>query len=373
MADTVLVTGGAGFVGSHLVDALLERGDCVRVLDNLLPQAHPTGKARFLSPEAELVVGDLRDPDTVARCLDGIDVVFHQGGIVGNGQSMYDIRNYADANVVGTATLIQAMLARRDQFKRLVTASSMVVYGDGAYVCPEHGRVAAVSRPESRLRQRQWEPVCRTCNAEVAATATDEDHALAPTSTYGISKRDQEELTLVLGKAHGLPAIALRYLNVYGSRQALSNPYTGVAAIMSARLLNGKPPTIFEDGEQRRDLTHVSDIVRANLAAAAAPESACFVPYNVGTGRSVSVKEIARALARALGVEIEPDITSEYREGDIRHCYADVTRAREGLGWSARVTFADGVGELARWAAGEAPEDRTEAANDELRTLNLIH
>ncbi|MBI4012746.1 MAG: NAD-dependent epimerase/dehydratase family protein, partial [Candidatus Rokubacteria bacterium] len=270
MGERVLVTGGAGFIGSHLVDALLARGDPVRVLDSLLEQAHPTGAARFLARDAELIVGDLRERATVDRALDGVSVVFHQGGMVGNGQSMYDVRRYVETNAVGTATLLEAMLARRAQFRRLVVASSMVVYGDGAYRCPAHGRVARVSRPAARLRAARWEPICEACGAEVEATPTPEDHPLHPTSTYAITKRDQEELCLVLGRAHGLPTIVLRYLNVYGSRQSLSNPYTGVAAIIATRLLNGRAPVIFEDGRQRRDFVHVSDVVRANLAAAAA-------------------------------------------------------------------------------------------------------
>jgi dTDP-L-rhamnose 4-epimerase len=371
MTSRVLVTGGAGFIGSHLVDALLVRGDEVRVLDNLLPQAHPTGRARFLAKEAELRVGDLRDRAAVDRALDGVDTVFHVGGLVGNGQSMVQIREYTDANSVGTATLLEAMVARRAQFRRLVVSSSMVVYGDGAYACPTHGAVRA-ERPEARLVARAWEPICRRCGVEVSPVATSEDHPLHPTSTYGISKCDQEELSLVIGRAYRLPTIALRYLNTYGSRQALSNPYTGVCAIMVTRLLNGKPPTIFEDGRQLRDLTHVSDVVRANIAAEAAPEEALYLPYNVGTGRSVRVSDIALKLARSLGVDIEPQVTGEFREGDIRHCFADVSRAQRLLDWQARVTFDEGVGELAAWAAGEQPVDRTEAANAELREKRIL-
>jgi dTDP-L-rhamnose 4-epimerase len=371
MGSRVLVTGGAGFIGSHLVDALLARGDEVRVLDNLLPQAHPTGKARFLASEAELRIDDLRDRAAVDRALDGVTTVFHLGGLVGNGQSMIQVREYVDANCVGTATLLEAMVARRAQFARLVVSSSMVVYGDGAYVCGTHGAVRA-ERPEARLAARVWEPVCPHCGAEVKPVATAEDHPLHPTSTYGISKREQEELSLVVGRAYRLPTVALRYLNTYGSRQALSNPYTGVCAIMMTRLLNGKPPTIFEDGGQLRDLTHVSDVVRANLAAGAAPEAALYQAYNVGTGCSLRVLDIARALARSAGLSIEPQVTGEFREGDIRHCFADVSRARRLLGWEARVSFDEGVGELAAWAAGERPVDRTEAANAELRNMRLL-
>ncbi|MEW5850769.1 MAG: SDR family NAD(P)-dependent oxidoreductase [Myxococcota bacterium] len=372
MGNKVLVTGGAGFIGSHLVDALLRRGDTVRVLDNLLPQAHPSGKARFLSPEAELIVGDLRDRAAVDRALDGIDTVFHQGGMVGNGQSMYDIQRYTDVNVTGTANLVEAMVSRRAQFRKFVVASSMVVYGDGAYRCAVHGVLQHAVRPETRLRARQWEPLCPACGAEVQPTPTSEEHAQRPTSTYGTSKRAQEELCLVLGRAYKMPTVALRYLNTYGSRQALQNPYTGVAAIMSMRLLNNKAPVIFEDGAQLRDLTHVSDVVAANIAAAEAGPEADYEPFNIGTGRSVTVLHMARTLAKKLGREIEPEVTGQFREGDIRHCLADVSKARRLLSWEARVTFDDGADELATWAAGERPADLTEKANAELREKGLI-
>lgn len=372
MAEHVLVTGGAGFIGSHLVDALLARGDRVRVLDDLLAQAHPTGRARFLAAEAELVVGDLRDAGTVARCLDGIDVVFHLGGIVGNGQSMVEIRRYVDVNAVGTATLLEEIVRRRDRVRRLVVASSMAVYGDGAYRCPEHGVVAGVRRPPERLRAARWEPLCPRCDAEVEGVATTEEHPLAPISTYGISKRDQEELSLVLGRSYGVPTIALRYLNTYGSRQALSNPYTGVAALMLARLLHDRAPILFEDGGQRRDLVHVSDVVRANLAAAAAPEAAFFRAFNVGSGGSITIAELARLLAARLGKDLAPALPGSFRQGDIRHCFADLSAARTILGFEPRVTLEDGAAELVAWAAGESPEDATEAVHAALRAQGMI-
>ena len=372
-AMRALVTGGAGFIGSHLVDALLERGHRVRVLDNLLPQAHPTGSARFLTAEAELLVGDLRDRAAVDRALEGIDTVFHLGGIVGNGQSMYELRLYTDVNVVGTATLLEGMIAKKAQFRRLVVASSMVIYGDGAYACPEHGELPRVpGRTEARMAAGAWEPCCPTCGAEVRPIATREDHPSAPTSTYGVCKRDQEELSLVVGRAYDIPTIALRYLNTYGSRQALSNPYTGVCAIMAMRMLLGKAPVVFEDGGQLRDPTHVSDIASATVAASLAPESALYQAFNIGVGSPVSIVDMARALGRALGKDIEPLVTGEFRRGDIRHCFADVSRARDLLGWSAAVPFAEGAKELAHWAATQTPEDRTVQANAELRQLGLI-
>jgi dTDP-L-rhamnose 4-epimerase len=368
-----LVTGGAGFIGSHLVDGLLQSGRSVRVLDNLLPQAHPTGRPRYVSEEAELIVGDLRDRDTLDRALEGADTIFHLGGIVGNGQSMYDVRRYMDINVVGTAVLLEALIARRDRIRRLVVASSMVVYGDGAYECPKHGELSASpDRPSDRLATRLFEPVCPRCGEEVKPIPTREDHALRPTSTYGISKRDQEELCLVLGRTYQIPTIALRFLNTYGSRQALSNPYTGVCAIIAMRVLLGKAPAIFEDGQQLRDPTHVSDVVAATIAAAEAPERALYRAINIGAGKPVSVLGMFLAIARALGRDIAPDITGQFRSGDIRHCYADVSLARDLLGWEAGVSFEEGAQELAQFAGKQLVADRTDLANDELRRLGLI-
>ncbi|MEK6607554.1 MAG: NAD-dependent epimerase/dehydratase family protein [Myxococcota bacterium] len=372
MPDRVLVTGGAGFVGSHLVDALLQRGDRVRVLDDLLGQAHPGGVARFLARQAELQIGDLRDRAAVDQALGGVDVVYHLGGMVGNGQSMVQIRRYLDVNAVGTATLLEAMVARARQFRRLVVASSMAAYGDGAYRCVQHGIVSGVRRTEARLRAGRWEPLCPICEEEVEGIPTTEDQPLRPVSVYGISKRDQEETSLVVGAAYGIPTIALRYLNTYGSRQALSNPYTGVAAVFATRILHGRRPLVFEDGRQKRDLVHVSDVVRATIAAADAGDAAIGRPYNVATGRFVTVAELARLVARKLGRDLEPEIPGTFRRGDIRHCFADTSRAREQLGWEPRITLDEGATELAAWAAGERPEDGTDAANTELRELGIL-
>lgn len=368
-----LVTGGAGFIGSHLVDALLARGASVRVLDNLLPQAHATGRPINVAAGAELMVADLRDRLAVDEALEGIDTVFHLGGIVGNGQSMVQIERYASTNVGGTATLLEAIVARRAQVTRLVVASSMAVYGDGAYACPTHGALTdPPARSVERMRAQRWEVACPQCGADAAPIPTPESHPLRPTSVYGVNKRDQEELSLLIGRAHGIPTVALRYLNTYGSRQALSNPYTGVCAIMAMRMMLGSRPTIFEDGAQKRDPIHVSDVVTATIAAASAPPEAWYRAFNIGRGAPVTVREMAEALARALGKNIEPNVTGEMRAGDIRHCFADVSAAERWLGFRARVPFEEGAVELVRWAETQSPTDRTEHANAELRRLGLI-
>jgi dTDP-L-rhamnose 4-epimerase len=367
----VLVTGGAGFIGSHLVDSLLASGEDVRVLDILDPLAHPDGPPRHLASDAELMVGDLRDRSAVDRALDGVDRVFHLGGAVGNGESMINVRRAVDANSAGTATLLEALLERRDRIRRLVAASSMVVYGEGSYACPAHGPRSPALRPRDQLRRREWEPRCEQCGAELEPVPTHESAPLSPTSVYGITKRDQEELVLVVGRAYGLESVALRYLNVYGPRQALANPYTGVAAIFAARLLNGRRPLVFEDGRQIRDLVHVSDVVRATRAAMEAPEAPGHA-INVATGMRVRIADLARELARALGSGLEPEITGEFRVGDIRHCFADIGRARDLLGVSARVRLADGLPELAEWVGRQQVEERGDDAVRELRARGLV-
>ena len=328
--------------------------------------------SRFLSPHAQLITGDLRDRAAVASALVGVDVVFHQAGMVGNGQSMYELHQYIDVNAGGTAILMEEVLRRRDRVSRVIAASSMVVYGEGAYRCEEHGDVFPGLREEMDLACRRWEAHCPRCGSEVAPRATTEDSPLRPTSPYAISKRDAEELVLVSGRAHGVATVALRYLNIYGPRQALSNPYTGVAALFCTRLLGGRRPLVFEDGGQLRDLTHVSDIVRANLLALDAP-GVVGRAINVGTGTPLAVADLATQLAHALGrVDLPPDITGEYRAGDVRHCWADDTVARTLLDYRAITDRRAGLSELAEWVMTERPVDRTEQAIAELRRRGLV-
>ena len=370
--SAVLVTGGAGFIGSHLVDELLARGERVRVLDSLDPLAHPGGEPPdHLNGEAELLVGDLRDRDAVDRALEGVDRVLHLGGTVGNGESMVNVRSAVDVNSGGTANLLEALLARRDRVRRAIVASSMVVYGEGAYRCALHGRVAGPARTLDQLRERRWEPLCSRCGTVLDPVPTTEDDALRPASVYGVTKRDQEELTLLLGRAYSLETVALRYLNVYGPRQALGNPYTGVAAIFAARLLSGRRPLVFEDGAQIRDLVHVSDVVRATLSALDAPAAPGHA-INVATGRRLTIAELAGLLGAALAPGLEPEVTGEFRAGDIRHCFADTTRARELLGFDARVAFEQGMGELVEWVGRQTVDERGDEALLMLRERGLV-
>ncbi|GAC1316529.1 MAG: SDR family NAD(P)-dependent oxidoreductase [Thermoleophilaceae bacterium] len=368
----MLVTGGAGFIGSHLVELLLEHGNEVRVLDSLDPLAHPSGRPPgHLLVEADLVVGDVRDRGAVDAALDGVEEVFHLAGSVGNGESMVNVRRTVDANSVGTATLLEAILSRRDSVRRLVLASSMVVYGEGAYRCALHGRVSATPRSLEQLRSRDWEPRCPRCLAALAPVPVGEDEPLRPTSVYGITKRDQEELGLVLGRAYGLEVVALRYLNVYGPRQALANPYTGVAAIFAARLLAGRPPLVFEDGHQIRDLVHVADVVAATSAAMRTPEAAGLA-INVSSGRRLEIGELAGRIGAALGSSIRPAMTGEFRVGDIRHCFADTARAERVLAFRPAVDLDVGIAALAEWVARQTVDESGDRAVAALRGLGLV-
>jgi dTDP-L-rhamnose 4-epimerase len=368
----VLVTGGAGFVGSHLVDALLVRGDAVRVFDSLDPQVHGAERRvpGWVPADAEMVRGDVRDLDALRRALEGQEVVYHLAAAVGVGQSMYRIADYTATNTLGTANLLQALVDGKQALGRLVVASSMSIYGEGRYRRPDGGEPAAVLRTPERLREHDWEP--RDADGTVLAPAhTDEGKPLDPTSIYALTKADQEKMVLQVGAAYGIPSVALRFFNIYGPRQALSNPYTGVAAIFSARLLNGQPPLIFEDGGQRRDFVSVHDVVQA-LLRAAEEEAAAGKAFNVGTGRGITVSEVARTLAGVLGVEVEPRVTGRYRVGDIRHCYADVSLAQEVLGYEPTVSFENGMRELVEWLrAQERPEDRVEDHAAELAQRGL--
>jgi dTDP-L-rhamnose 4-epimerase len=369
----ILVTGGAGFIGSHLVDALVATGARVRVLDALEPQVHGRGASAPSSlPEGvEFMRGSVTEPQAVDAALCDVGAVVHLAARVGVGQSMYAIGPYVTDNAVGTAVLLDRMVNGGHGVRRLVVASSMSIYGEGRYRCAACGLVSPDLRPRAQLEARDWEMRCPRCRATVEPVPTDEATPLTPTSVYAITKRDQEELCLCVGRAYDIPTVALRLFNVYGPGQALSNPYTGVAAIFSSRLRNHQPPLVFEDGLQSRDFVHVSDIVHAFCLALTRTDVAD-VSLNVGTGRATSVIAIARGLARALGVPLDPEILGRFREGDIRHCVADITRIQRLLGYVPRVRLEEGLAELAEWSRSQAPADRVAQARTELEAKRLI-
>jgi len=368
---SILVTGGAGFIGAHLVKALLARGHRVRVLDALIPQVHRGRRVPDLPPTVDFIRGDVSEPEAWHQALEGVEVVFHLAAEVGVGQSMYEITRYTRANVLGTAVLLELLATGRYPLRKLIVASSMSVYGEGAYRCGTCGQVHPQLRSAAQLQAGRWEMTCPRCGGPVEPLPTPEDKPLFPTSVYAISKRDQEEMCLAVGRAYGIPTVALRFFNVYGPGQSLSNPYTGVAAIFCARLLHRNPPLIFEDGLQSRDFVHVEDIVQANLLAMDREEANDQV-FNVGTGRRVSILELAEALIGAMGVKLRPAVVHRFREGDIRHCYADLTKIRGMLGYTPRIPLEEGLPDLVRWVSAQESADLVAKAQAELERRGLL-
>ena len=370
MPKIILITGGAGFIGSHLADDLLEQGYGVRVLDSLDPQVHPDGaRPRYLSRDVELVVGDVRDGAALRRALEGVDAVFHLAALVGVGQSMYRIDDYTAVNDLGTAVLLQALIER--PVERLITASSMSIYGEGLYLGPEGRRIENAARQSVQFKNGDWDPLAED-GTPLQPLPTPEDKQPSLASVYALGKYVQERMPLIVGGAYGIAATALRFFNVFGARQALSNPYTGVLAIFASRLMNGRPPLIYEDGQQRRDFVHVRDVACACRLALERPETTGLA-INVGSGRSYTIDEVAVRLADALGKpEIRPEITGRYRVGDIRHCFADMTLARERLGFKPRYDLESGLGDLVEWLEGQIAIDRVDQAAAELSARGLV-
>ena len=370
--EKVLVTGGAGFIGSHLVDELIKCKYKVRVLDSFEEQVHQRKRPGYLNKKCEYIKGDVRDPKDLQKAMDGINFVFHLAAQVGVGQSMYQIRKYIDHNTLGTAILMEYIISNRAKLKikKIIVASSMSIYGEGAYRCHNcEARYEPIERREEDLKNRIWEYSCPKCSKPLEPTATGEEKTLRSNSIYAISKKDQEEIVLNLGKAYKLPSVALRFFNVYGPRQSLSNPYTGVCAIFQSRIKNNNPVLVYEDGLQTRDFVSVKDIVAANIFVMNS-ESADYQYFNVGTGRPASVLDIAKTLSRLYGKEPKVIIKNEYRIGDIRHCFADISKI-EKIGFKPSVDFNDGMQEMVEWGKRASSVDRVNEADKLLARMKL--
>jgi dTDP-L-rhamnose 4-epimerase len=373
MAKTVLITGGAGFIASHCAAGLLCRGYRVRALDNLDPQIHGPERRppAYLDRRVELMIGDVRSAKTVRRALADVDTVLHLAARVGVGQSMYEVADYTDVNSRGTAVLLEAMIERatRRPFDRLVVASSMSIYGEGRYRTSDGRVLANVERSSDQLKRGLWEPLDGS-GRPLEAVPTDETKTPSMLSVYALSKYDQECLSLMVGGAYEIPTVALRFFNVYGPHQALSNPYSGVLAIFATRLLNERPPVIFEDGQQRRDFVYAGDVAEA-CRLALESDGAVGRAFNIGSGRPVTIKEVARLLADTLGIPIEPEITGECRIGDVRHCFPDIGAARTLLGYEPQVQLEEGLVELVGWLKGRVAVDRVGEARAALASRGL--
>jgi dTDP-L-rhamnose 4-epimerase len=371
MQKRVLITGGAGFIGSHVADSLLESGYAVRALDNLAPQVHGPSCERpsYLNHDVELVIGDVRNADILRNCLQDVDAVIHLAAIVGVGQSMYDIEEYVDVNERGTAVLLQVLSERR--VGRLVVASSMSIYGEGL-ARDRGGRVVCpAERSLQQLQRGRWELLDTTGNP-LEPLPTPESKVPALSSVYALNKYAQERLCLIAGRAYSIPTVALRFFNVFGPRQALSNPYTGVLAIFAARLINRRPPMVFEDGGQQRDFVHVSDVAEA-CRLALETDRGIDQAFNIASGQKRSILSLAEDLAELMGQShVTPHIVGKYRSGDIRHCFADISHARDILGFAPRKDFNAGLAELAEWLTGQVAEDHVEHAAAELERRGLV-
>ena len=368
-AKRALVTGGAGLIGSHLTDVLLREGWKVRVLDNLEPNTHRRGKPAWINQKAEFIAGDLRDRDTITAALDKIDIVFHQAAY---GGYMPEIAKYVHVNSLGTAQMLEVIREKKLPIKKIVVASSQAVYSEGAGECPNHGLVFPPVRPVEQLRKGDWQVHCPVCGAITKSVPTPENAPVGGETVYGLTKVDQERLVLLWGKQIGIPTVALRYSCTYGPRQSIFNPYTGVIAIFCTRLLNNLPPVLYEDGEQTRDFSFVEDIARANVLAAET-DKLDGLPVNVGSGRGVSIREIAETISNTLEVDIVPEVNGEFRPGEMRHLTSDTTRVR-AAGYEPRVDLAEGIRRYVDWIRTQADiRDYFSEAAKILRSKGIVH
>lgn len=370
MSQQVLITGGAGFIGSHLADELLMHGYRVRILDSLLPQVHGDIRQRplYLNQNVTLIEGDICDPKAVAQACQGVDIVYHFVARVGVGQSMYEIKQYTETNNLGTAVLLEALC--QHSIQRLIVASSMSIYGEGLYQSVDGTIYSGGERSVKQLKAGKWELLDRA-GQPLTPLPTTETKQPDLASIYALSKYDQERMCMLVGRAYEIPTVALRFFNVYGTRQALSNPYTGVLAIFATRLLNDNPPLIYEDGGQKRDFVNVQDVTQACRLAMETPVAAGEV-FNVGSGNAYTVWEIAERMATTLHKpHLTPQLVGKYRVGDIRHCFADITKARQILGYSPSITLDDGMAEYATWLQDQIAVDHVASANQELLMRGL--
>ena len=364
-----LVTGGAGLIGSHVADLLQREGWSVRILDNLEPQTHRNGKPAWISDGVEFIEGDVTDRETMSSALRDIDVVFHQAAY---GGYMPEIAKYVRVNSFGTAQMLEIIREQNLPIKKIVVASSQAVYSEGAAICPEHGLVFPDVRPVEQLQAGDWAVHCPVCQAVTESAPTPERAPVGGETVYGLTKVDQEKLVLLWGKQIGIPTVALRYSCTYGPRQSIFNPYTGVIAIFCTRLLNDLPPVLYEDGEQTRDFSFVEDIARANLLAAES-DKLDGLPVNVGSGKGVSIRQVAEQISDALGIQIAPEAKGEFRPGEMRHLTSGTERIR-AAGYSPQVDLATGIGRYLDWIRQQADvRDYFSAAADVLRSKGIVH
>jgi dTDP-L-rhamnose 4-epimerase len=373
MSNKILVTGGAGFIGSFLVDELIKEGNDVRILDSLDSQVHPGGeKPLYINKNAEFMKGDVSNLEDVKKAIEDVEIIFHEAASVGIGQSNYQISKFVKTNSIGTANIFDAVInGNGTSVKKILIPGSNTSYGEGMYKCDKCNiEFHSELRKSEQLIKKEWEIKCPTCSNFTVPIPVKEETDLLCNSVYSITKKNQEELSLFLGEMYGLPVTVLRYFNVFGPRQSLSNPYTGVAAIFLSRIKNNNSPVIYEDGLQTRDFISVHDVVRANILAAQS-KNADHEIFNVGSGKPITIKDIAEILASLCGKEIKPVISGKSRKGDIRHCYADNSKIKEKLGFEIKTPFEDGMKELISWSENIESVDKFDVARKELEEKGL--
>lgn len=369
--DNILITGGAGFIGSFLVDALINKGYRVRILDNLEQQVHQGKIPSYLNKKAQFIKGDVRDYGTMEKAIKGIDAVFHLAAAVGVAQSNYEIKKFSDVNVGGMANLLDSLVKSGNKVKKVITNSSMTGLGEGNYECKKCGIVRPPLRKEEQLKTSSWAPRCPNCNSTISPTNTEEDAIEYPNCIYAITKKAQQDMLMLYGKTYNIPTIALRCFNVYGPRQSLSNPYTGVTAIFISRIKNNQQAVVYEDGLQSRDFVSVHDVVKALILSLENNKIKNEI-FNIGSGKPTPIKEIAQTLEKLLGGNNLVKISGEFRKGDIRHCFADISKAKKVLDWQPTTSLEEGFKELIQWSTGEKAEDKFEGAEKELRKIGIL-
>jgi len=369
MAKRALVTGGAGLIGSHVVDLLVHEGWRVRALDNLEPQTHRRGRPAWINRKAEFIKGDMRDRDTITAALDEIDVVFHQAAY---GGYMPEIAKFVHVNSLATAQMLELIREKNLPIQKIIVASSQAVYSEGASDCPKHDLVFPSVRPIEQLRRGDWQVHCPFCGAITKSVPTPENAPVGGETVYGLTKVDQEKLVLLWGKQVGVPAVALRYSCTYGPRQSIFNPYTGVIAIFCTRLLNNLSPVLYEDGRQTRDFSFVEDIARANLLAAET-DKLDGLAVNVGGGKGVPIRQVAQILSKALKIDIEPEARGEFRPGEMRHLTSDTTKIRSA-GYKPQIELEEGIQRYIDWIRSQSDiRDYFSEAEQILKSKGIVH
>lgn len=377
MGRKILITGGAGFIGSTLALKCIERGDEVTVLDNLSPQIHGDKDDSFLfqriKDKVNFILGDVRNVYDWEQALKGQEVIVHLAAETGTGQSMYEIQRYMDVNVTGTGIMLDMLANHEHKVEKVIVASSRAIYGEGKYWNKDlHSAVYPIQRNDVDMSKGDYEPKCPLTGKEVVLMATDEDSKIHPNSIYGLTKYNQEQAVLIACRSLNIPAVAFRYQNVYGPGQSLKNPYTGILSIFSTRILNGNGINIFEDGKESRDFVYIDDVVKATMLGMDS-ETTDYQVFNVGLGQNISVMEVAETLIKHYGKQIDIQVSGQYRIGDIRHNYADLTKVKSALGFSPEVSFDEGIKRFTSWVLSqEIGEDKYEASLKEMKEKGLF-